>query len=127
MALRKSYRSRFLRELWQSCVVFVCAAGFVGGLIYFVDWSQAWPETKGQSQSNISSQGTDEQRYSGSIILPARGGRCWEAVFDNRTGRIIDKGDAKCDKPVLQLPETNQAQDFDAIRLHEVGKAFRHE
>ena len=127
MASPKSYRRRFLRDLWQGSVVFVCAAGVVGGLIHFVDWSQVWPDPGSRSQGSISSQRNNEHRYSGSIILPARGGRCWEAMFDNRTGRIIDNGDVECNKAALEFSETNQVQDFDAIRLHEVGKAFRHQ
>jgi hypothetical protein len=123
MALSGSSRRWFLRNLRQASIVLVCAAVIVGSLIYFVDGSPVRHEIT-RPQSNGAN---NEHRYAGSIILPMHGGRCWEAVFDNRTGRMIDKGDVKCDQAAQHLAEKNPVQDFDAIRLRAVGKAFRHE
>jgi hypothetical protein len=123
MASRVSSRRWLLRDLRQASIVLVCASVVVGGLMYFIDWTPVRHEiTRPQSNS-----ANNEQRYAGSIILPTHGGRCWEAVFDNRIGRMIDKGDVKCDQAAQQLAEKNPVQDFDAIRLRAVGKAFRHE
>src|SRR5450759_355570 len=88
MALSGSSRRWFLRNLRQASIVLVCAAVIVGSLIYFVDGSPVRHEIT-RPQSNGAN---NEHRYAGSIILPTHGGRCWEAVFDNRTGRMIDKG-----------------------------------
>jgi hypothetical protein len=103
-------------------VVLVCAALVAGGFIYFIDWSQFRHETAAKNGNPP----TAEQRYSGSLILPERGDRCLEAMFDNRTGKMVEKGYVKCNE-AAQLADKNAPTGMDAMRLREVGKVFRHE
>ena len=124
MVSRTSYRRWLLRDLPQTLVVIGCAALIVGILIYFIDWSSLQHETAVRPKS---SNGNNEQRYTGSIVLPVRGKRCWEGMFDNRTGKMIEKGYVDCDEAVHQLAEKNSPQGMDILRLRSVGKAFRHE
>jgi len=129
MVSRASSRRWLLRDLPRAYVVLVCAAFVAGGFIYFIDWSQVRRETAGSNSNNSGNgnNGSAEQRYSGSLILPERGDRCWEGMFDNRTGRMIDKGYVKCDEAAQQLAERNKSVGIDTLRLREVGKVFRHE
>jgi len=124
MVSRTSYRRWLLRDLPQTYMVFGCTALIVGILIYSIDWSPLQHETAVRPQSDI---GNNEQRYTGSIILPVHGKRCWEGMFDNRTGKMIEKGYVDCDEAAHQLAGKNSPQGMDALRLRSVGKAFRHE
>ena len=71
----------------------------------------------------------DASRYNGSIMVDApRGDLCLERVFDNRTAKMWDRGYVKCDSGPPPLPGTaTRPGNMDVYRLHEVGKAFRHE
>src|SRR5450759_1591613 len=127
MVLRVSYRRWLLRDLPQTYVIFGCAALIVGVLIYSIDWSPVQHETAARPQLNNGNSRNDEQRYTGSIILPTWGERCWEGMFDNRTGRMIDLGNVNCDKAALHLAEKNPREGMDVMRLRADGKAFQHE
>jgi hypothetical protein len=123
MASRVSSGRWFLRDLPRAYVVVVCAAFIAGGLIYFIDWSQVRYDTAASKKNPP----TAEQRYSGSLILPDRGDRCLEAAFDNRTGKLVDKGYVNCSEAANQPADKNTPVGMDAVRLREVGKVFRHE
>ncbi|HEY1475895.1 MAG TPA: hypothetical protein VGF53_17630 [Pseudolabrys sp.] len=123
MASRAPSRRWFLRDLPRAYVVVVCAAFIAGGLIYFIDWSLVRHDTSASKMNPP----TTEQRYSGSLILPDRGDRCLAAIFDNRTGKLVDKGYVNCGEASNQLAEKNTPAGMDVIRLREVGKVFRHE
>ena len=127
MVSRVSSRRWLLRDITRTGVVLVWAAFVVSILIYFIDWSPVRHETAVRPQLNNANSGNDEQRYTGSIILPTRGERCWEGMFDNRTGRMIDLGNVNCDKAALHLAENNSREGMDVMRLRAVGKAFQHE
>ena len=127
MVSRASSRRWFLRDLPQTVTVLVWAAFVVSILIYFVDWSAVRHETVARRQLNNGKNGNSERYYTGSIIVPTHGKFCWEAVFDNRTGSMIDKGNVNCDDAAHQLAEKNSPEGMDATRLRAVGKAFRHE
>jgi hypothetical protein len=127
MVSRVSSRRWLLRDIPRTGVVLVWAAFVVSILIYFIDWSTVRHETAVRPQLNNANGGNDEQRYTGSIILPTRGERCWEGMFDNRTGRMIDLGNVNCDKAALHLAEKYLREGMDVMRLRAVGKAFQHE
>jgi hypothetical protein len=127
MVSRVSSRRWLLRDIPRTGVVLVWAAFVVSILIYFIDWSPVRHETAVRPQLNNANSGNDEQRYTGSIILPTRGERCWEGMFDNRTGRMIDLGNVNCDKAALHLAEIYSREGMDVMRLRAVGKAFQHE
>jgi hypothetical protein len=73
-----------------------------------------------------SNNGNDEQRYTGSIVLPVRRKSCWEGMFVNSTVKMIEKGYVDCDEAAHQLAENIPPQGMDAMGLHAVAKAFRH-
>ena len=127
MVSRVSSRRWLLRYIPRTGVVLVWAAFVVSILIYFIDWSPVRHETAVRPQLNNANSGNDEQRYTGSIILLTGGERCWEGMFDNRTGRMIDLGNVNCDKAALHLAENNSREGMDVMRLRTVGKAFQHE
>ncbi len=119
MVSRVSHRRWFLRDLPQTAIVLGCAVFIVGLLIYAIDWSSLRQDTTVRRQPNG---GNGEQPYTGSIILPMRGKLCWEGLFDNRTGRMIDKGNVNCDEATHHLAEKDQPA---VTHLRAVGKAFR--
>ena len=104
-------------------------AAFVAGiLMYFINWPPVRHEMVAKQQLNNGKTNENvDQRYTGSIILPTHGTFCWEWMFDNRTGRMIDKGDVNCDEATAQLAGKNSPQGMDVIRLRAIGKAFQHE
>jgi hypothetical protein len=127
MVSRVSSRRWLLRDIPQISVLLVWAAFVVGILSYFIDWPPVRHETTARPQSNNGKNDNDDLLYTGSIIVPARGALCWEGMFDNRNGRMIDKGYVNCDKAVSQLAAKNPPQGMEVIRLRAIGKAFHHE
>jgi hypothetical protein len=126
MASRALSGRWLLRDLPRTYVLLAWAAFVVAVLSYFIDWSAVRRESAVPPQLNNVSNGNDEQRYTGSIIVPTRGGLCWKFMLDNRTGNMRDEGYAKCDEAARQFAEQNPAEGADMTRLREVGKAFRH-
>jgi hypothetical protein len=63
----------------------------VFAFIYFIGWSAAQREQLVRSDTN-----NFEQRFAGSVIVPAGNDLCREFVLDNRTGDIRDGGYIKC-------------------------------
>jgi hypothetical protein len=124
---RVSSHRWLLRDIPQTFVVLVWAAFVVSILIYFVDWSAVRPETAARPQLNNGKNDNDTLRYTGSIIVLTRGELCWEGMFDNRTGRMIDKGNVNCAKAAHQLAEKNPPEGMDVMRLRAISKAFHRE
>jgi hypothetical protein len=128
MVSRVSTRRWLLRDIPRTYVVLVWAACIVGILMYFTDWSPIRQETVAKPKlNNGENNETAGQRYTGSIIVPTHGAFCWEWMFDNRTGRMIDKGYVNCDEAAAQIAEKNPRQGMDVIRLRAIGKAFQRE
>ena len=127
MVSRVLSRSWLLRDIRQTSVLLVCAAFIVSILIYFIDWSAARHQTMARPQLKNGKIEHDYQRYTGSIIAPTPGKLCWEGMFDNRTGRMLDKGYINCDAAGDQLAGKNPPEGLDAMRLRAIGKAFHHE
>jgi hypothetical protein len=50
-----------------------------------------------------------------------------QAIFDNRTGKMWDKGYVRCPDLLSQGLKENPQTGMDIIRLREVGRTFRHE
>jgi hypothetical protein len=119
MASHLSSRRWFLREFRLAYVPLVLVAFVVAILTYFIDWSTVWRESAVRPNN-----GNNEQRYTGSIIVPTGGGMCWATILDNRTGSLRDGGYFKCDEATRQSAEKISPE---GTRLREVGKAFRHE
>jgi hypothetical protein len=133
MVSRVSSRRWLLRDFGQASILLVWTAFAVGILIYFTDWSFIQRVTAARPQWNNGKQsgdGQDSNRdkvYNGAIILPERGPLCWEAVFDNRTGRMTEKGLVDCSQTADQSAAKNPSQGFEFKRLRAIGKAFNHE
>ena len=108
MAARVSSRRWLLRDIPQTYVVLVWVAFCLSLLFYFSDWSPFQREAAVRQQNvNNANAANIDKRYAGSIIVvvPERGGRCLERVFDNRTGQLRDRGFVNCN----QATHTNQA------------------
>jgi hypothetical protein len=117
MASHASFRRWLLRDMRKAYVLLVLVAFVVAIFTYFIDWPTFRHEAAVQpKKENI------EQRYTGSIIVPAGGGQCWTFILDNRTGFMRDGGYFKCDEATRQFDEKISPE---ATRLREVGKAFR--
>jgi len=126
MATHTSFRRWFFRDLPLAYVLIFWAALAFGILAYSIDWSAIRHEIAVRQLSNAGK--NDESRlYSGSMSIPTREGRCWEAEFDNRTGRVMDKGFLDCDKAAAQQAEKNPTRGMGYRRLEAIGKTFRHE
>jgi hypothetical protein len=127
MGSRVSSRRRLLREIARGFVLLGWAAAMAGIFIYFVDWSAVRRETAARPQSTSGKNDNGDLFYTGSILIPTHGTLCWEGVFDNRTGRMTDKGDVNCVNASSRLAGKNSPQGVDAVRLRTIGKAFHHE
>lgn len=127
MASRTKSRRWMLRDLPRAYVVLVCAAFAVSFLAYFIDWSPAARhESAVMPQLNIVDSSNDEKLYTGTIVVPTlRYDRCWQFMFDNRTGYFQDEGYVSCNESALKLPELDSSAGVETTRLREVGKAFR--
>jgi hypothetical protein len=123
MTSRVSSYSWLLRDLPQTFVLLILAAFVVAILTYFIDWSMVRRESAVRPQLNNDN---NEQRYTGSIIVPTSGDLCWEFMLDNRTGKMRDNGYVKCDEAAHQSAEKNPREGMDMTRLRQVGNAFRH-
>jgi hypothetical protein len=135
MASRVRSRRHLLRDLPQTVLLLGCAAVVVtiGALIFKQQFpsephrgsSQLYRESvTGSPDSELTSQLNEfnvDKRYAGSIItyVPYRL-RCQKRIFDNRTGYLFDRGDVKCEDAV-------GPQEPDTSRVHNIGKAFRHQ
>jgi hypothetical protein len=126
MVSRSSFRRWLLRDLLRHYMLLGCAAIAVSALVYEIGWPTLESNFVSRQQSNASNN-SNEQRYTGSIILPMRGKLCSNRIFDNRTGRMVDGGNINCDVALHQFIEKNSPQGMDAVRPHAVSKAFRHE
>lgn len=122
MGSRISSRRRLLREIARGFVLLGCAAAMAGIFIYFVDWSAVRREATARPQSHSGK--TDDLLYTGAILVPTRGALCWEGMFDNRTGKMTDKGFVNCGNGTSHLAGNNPPQGMDAVRLRTIGKAF---
>jgi hypothetical protein len=105
-------------------VLLVSIGLIVAAFAYFIDWS-----TVRRERVRVVQPKTDnvERRYAGSIIVPTGGGMCWTFILDNRSEKMRDGGFSKCDEAMRQFDKENPSQNTDTLRLHEVGKAFRHQ
>jgi hypothetical protein len=122
MGSRGSSRRRLLRDIAQSFVVFGWAVAMAGVLIYFVDWSAVRREAAARPPSHSGK--SDDLLYTGAIFVPTRGALCWEGMFDNRTGRMTDKGFVNCGNGTSHRAGNDPPQGMDAVRLRTIGKAF---
>ena len=117
-----SLRHWGLREVRQThlLLTLLALAGFT--FIYFIGWSAAQrEELVGSDTGNL------EQRFAGSVIVPAGNDLCRDFVLDNRTGNIREGGYIKCAEAMHQSDSQYSRQGMDMLGLHEVGKAFRHQ
>ena len=120
MASRVSSRRWLLREIPQTYVLLVLVAFVVAIFTYFIDWSTVRRESAVQPNND-----NNEQRYTGSIIIPTGRDMCWTMMFDNRTGKLRENGYVKCEEAERQFAEKNPPRGAEMVRLREVGKAFR--
>jgi hypothetical protein len=49
-----------------------------------------------QQKPQVDQKAAADKIYAGSILIPERGTRCTEMVFDNRTGQTWDRGIVDC-------------------------------
>jgi hypothetical protein len=118
MALRTSCRRWFLRDLPHVYRLVVFSALLAVVISYCIDWSGVWHVTK-----ETRSEESDEQRYSGSIIIPTYNrDMCDSITLDNRTGQLRPNGYIKCEAIQYERKGTPEGE-----RLREISKAFRHE
>jgi len=126
MATRISFRHWFFRDLPLVYVLLFWAALAVGVLAYSIDWSATWRQIAAKQQPNAG-KNEESRLYSGSMSIPTHEGRCWEAEFDNRTGRVTDKGFLDCNKAAAQRTEKDSPRGMGYRRLEAIGKTFRHD
>ncbi len=130
MAARASSAHWIWRDLRLSFVVLVIGALSIGAILYFNGWMSSqrhWTELLFQPQ-RVQLVNNDEL-YTGSVILvPSRGDKCWQLLFDNRTGRMTDNGQINCYEVVTQLlEEEKQNAVTPSRRIHVISNAFRGE
>jgi len=122
-----SFRRWLLRDLPHPYIFLGCAAIVVSVIIYVSRLPELQSDFVARRQMNDGENGNDEQRYTGSIIIPMRRQRCLKSTFDNRTGQIIYNGNINCDDAAPLFTDKNPPRGMDVLRLRAVGKAFRHE
>lgn len=127
MASRASSAHWIWRDLRLSFVVLVVGALSIGAILYFNGWFAShrhWTELLFRPQS-VAQVNTDEL-YTGSLIMvPSRGDKCWQLLFDNRTGRMTDNGPVNCYEAVSQLLEEEKNAVTPSKRIHVISNAFR--
>lgn len=105
----------------------VVGALSIGAILYFNGWFAShrhWTELLFRPQS-VAQVNTDEL-YTGSLIMvPSRGDKCWQLLFDNRTGRMTDNGPVNCYEAVSQLLEEEKNAVTPSKRIHVISNAFR--
>ena len=127
MVARVTTRRWLLRDSRQTFVLLVWAAFAASILFYFADWPVIHRDTRAQAsskQTNNAGQDDPDVIYTGVILLPTRGRQCREAAFDNRDGRMIDKGLVDCSHARVQAGAQNQQVGIEYARLRAIGKAF---
>ncbi len=110
-----------LREIPQAYVLLVLVAFVVAIFTYFIDWSTVRRESTVQPKND-----NNEQRYTGSIIVPTGRDMCWTIMLDNRTGKLRENGYVKCDEAERQFVEKTPPRGAEMMRLRDVSKVFRH-
>ena len=127
MAWRASYRRWLLRDLQVTFVLLGGIALVIAVLTYEIDWSPAMRQFSATPQLENANNSDSEQRYTGSILIPIDGPRCWEGTFDNRTGKVGDESAVNCYEAVHKLAAKTPLHRMDMLRMQSVSKAFHHE
>lgn len=128
MVAHASSRRWLLRQIRPTFVVLVSVAIVAAILTYFIDWPTFIDRSTVRLERAARSDADNvEQRYTGSIIIPSGEGLCWRYILDNRTGNIRYAGQPRCVEATRQFERKIPRENMDALRLREVGKAFRHE
>jgi hypothetical protein len=72
-----------------------------------------------------SASGNDDEIYTGSILyLPYEGTNCRQILFDNRNGRLTDKGYVNCQNAEAQSGISSPKQ-WSAARVKVISDGFR--
>jgi hypothetical protein len=130
MSTRVKNRRWLLRESRLTFVVLVWMAFGASVLFYFSSWPGARRDTpRPQATSQQTNAGREDADviYTGSIRLPTRGRFCRETAFDNRTGRMIDRGLVDCSQAAVQAAGRAPQGGMEVARLRSIGKAFNHQ
>ena len=81
------------------------------------------PQPEAGSEQTDGGRDNPDVIYNGSLLLPVRGRLCRQTAFDNRNGRMIDRGLVDCSQPAVQAAGQG-AQGIEYARLRAIGNAF---
>ena len=123
MASRRSSLNRLDRD-WRSSLVFI---GWIGLCLSLLSYSTAWMMTKRHwskvPRDSASTVGINKNSlYVGSIIVGQHSDKCWQRMFDNRTGTMWDLGSVNCETAISDLQMRNRRS---AARVQVISNAFR--
>jgi hypothetical protein len=131
MAAREKDRRWLLRDTRRTFVVLVWMAFGASVLFYFSAWPGVKRDTptrpQATSQQTSAGRGDPDVIYTGSLLLPVRGRLCRETAFDNRNGRMIDRGLVDCSPAAVVSAGQAPQGGIEVARLRSIGKAFGHQ
>lgn len=110
------------REVQRQTVIVVAMAALLSfGLLQIGEYvAQRQRTTAGENV--VAASASDDEIYTGSILFPTIKGRiCHQLLFDNRTGRISDKGNVDCERAQYAADPKN----WGASRARAISAAFR--
>jgi hypothetical protein len=132
MSARVTTRRWLLRDSRLTFVLLVWTAFAASVLLYFSDWpaikrDMPMRPQAASKQTTQAGQGDPDGIYTGAIRMPTRGRFCRETAFDNRTGRMIDRGLVDCRQAGIHAAAQNPQVGIEYARLRSIGKAFNHQ
>jgi hypothetical protein len=131
---RSKSRKRSRDGFRQVAVVVAIGAVLIAGLVAAGDYvvqqrgpatTTAFMKTAPGAPKVASASGNDDGVYTGSILyLPYEGTNCRQILFDNRNGRLTDKGYVDCQNAEAQSGISSPKQ-WSAARVKVISDGFR--
>jgi hypothetical protein len=131
---RSKSRKRSRDGFRQVAVVVAIGAVLIAGLVAAGDYVveqrspatiKAFVKTARGAAKVASASGNDDGVYTGSILyLPYEGTNCRQILFDNRNGRLTDKGYVDCQNAEAQSGISSPKQ-WSAARVKVISDGFR--
>jgi hypothetical protein len=113
----------FWRDLRLVGVLLVWAA-FAASLFFFFDGDTLLRRAF-TAPPPTTTAADEEKIYTGSIrVIPPYGGKCWQMLLDNRTGRMWGYSELDCDAMIRLLAENERNGLGDERRMRTISKAF---
>ena len=116
----------FWRDLRLVCVLLVWAAFAASLVFYFGGGTLLQQATAVAPPAGGVAVAAADKIYTGSIrVIPPYGGKCWQMLLDNRTGRMWGYSELDCKVLLQLLAERRRHGLADKGRMGAISSAFR--